>query len=57
MKPQFSNEGKKTFQIFFRDLNQEAQKNLCEAFNTTEQDENWEVFPLFILEREEMEAS
>ena len=57
MKPQSSNEGKKTFEIFFRDLKSEAQKNLCEAFKTTEQDENWDVFPLFTLEREDEEAS
>ncbi len=57
MKPKFSNEGRKTCEIFYRDLNPEAQKNLCETFKTTEQAENWDVFPLFTLEREDREAS
>lgn len=57
MKPKSSDEGRKTFEIFFRDLKPEAQKNLCEIFKTTEQDENWDVFPLFTLEREDEEAS
>jgi predicted RNase H-like nuclease (RuvC/YqgF family) len=51
------NEGRKTFEIFFRDLKPDAQKNLCEAFRTMEHDENWDAFPLFTLEREDMEAS
>ena len=51
------NEGKKAFEIFFRDLKPESQKNLCETFMTTEQDENWDVFPLFTMEREDREAS
>jgi hypothetical protein len=50
-------EKKMTFEIFFRDLKPETQKNLCETFKTTEQDENWDVFPLFTLEREDGEVS
>ena len=49
------NEGKKTYEIFFKDLKPEAQKDLCERFKTTEYDENWDVFPLFTLEREDTE--
>ena len=56
MKPKSSNEEKKTFEIFFRDLRPEAQKNLCEIFKTTEHAENWEVFPLFTLEKEDREV-
>ena len=57
MKPKFSNDGKKIYEIFFKDLKPEVQKNLCETFKTTEQAENWDVFPLFTLEREDREAS
>ena len=42
-----------TVEIYFKDLTPEAQERLLEAFKTTEQDENWEVFPLAIIEREE----
>ena len=52
-----SNDGRKAYEIFFRDLKPEAQKDLCEIFKTTEQAENWDVFPLFTLEREDREAS
>ena len=48
---------RKIYEIFFRDLKPDAQKNLCEIFKTTEHDENWDVFPLFTLEREDREAS
>jgi len=47
------NEGRKIYEIFFKDLNPEAQEDLCEIFNTTEYDENWDVFPLCTLERED----
>jgi hypothetical protein len=50
------NKGRKVHEIYFRDLKPEAQKNLCEIFKTTEQAENWDVFPLFALEREDKEA-
>lgn len=43
----------KVFEIFFRDLTEEAQKNLCAEFETTEKDENWDVFPIATIEREE----
>jgi len=40
------------FEIYFSDLTPEAQKNLCKKFWTTERDENWDVVPLAIIERE-----
>jgi len=43
----------KTFNIFYDDLTEEAQKRLCEAFSTSEGEENWEVMPLAIIERED----
>lgn len=45
----------KSFEIYFRDLNEEAQKNLLEEFETTEADENWETIALAIVEREDEE--
>lgn len=44
---------KKVFEIFFRDLTEDAKRNLCEMFVTTEKDENWDAFPLAIVERED----
>ena len=49
------NEGEKTYGIFFKDLKPEVQEDLCKIFKTTEYDENWDVFPLFTLEREDEE--
>ena len=43
----------KVFAIFFGDLKREAQNDLLETFGTTEKDENWEIEPLAIIEREE----
>jgi len=40
------------FEIYFRDLKLEAQANLLEIFETTEKDENWDVFPVTVIERE-----
>jgi hypothetical protein len=41
--------------IYFSDLSEDAQNRLCEAFNTTPEDENWDMdmCPLFVFEREE----
>lgn len=50
-------EGRKICEIFYRDLKTEAQRDLCEIFKTTKNEENWDVFPLFTLEREDREAS
>ena len=41
------------FEIFYGDLTKEAQERLCEAFSTSEGEENWEVMPLSIIERED----
>jgi hypothetical protein len=42
----------KRVKIYFNDLEPEAQVNLLEAFETTEEDENWETFPITVIERE-----
>jgi hypothetical protein len=42
----------KKVEIYFNDLEPEAQANLLEAFETTEEDENWEIFPIAVIERE-----
>ena len=42
-----------SFEIYFNDLTQEAQDRLLETFNTTPEDENWDIAPLAIIEREE----
>ena len=43
----------KLFEIYFEDLNEEAQKRLCDEWNTSLEDENWETFPLTSIERDE----
>jgi hypothetical protein len=40
------------FEIYFRDLNRGSQIRLLEMFNTTEKDENWDIFPIAVIERE-----
>jgi len=40
------------FEIMYRDLTEDAQKRLKEAFNTSEDKENWDVFPIAELIRE-----
>ena len=47
----------KTFEIYFDDLTEEAKQRLMESFGTTPEEENWDLFPLAILEREEALAS
>ena len=42
----------KKVEIYFNDLIPEAQAHLLNEFETTEEDENWEIQPLAILERE-----
>jgi len=39
-------------EIYYRDLTPEAQTRLLEAFKTSVEEENWEVFPLAVIERE-----
>ena len=45
----------KSFEIYFRDLTPEAQAGLLKSFETTEDEENWNVFPLAVIEREDEE--
>ena len=42
----------KTVEIYFNDLILEAQAHLLKEFKTTEEDENWDVFPIAMTERE-----
>lgn len=42
-----------TVEIYFNDLTVKAQKRLLKAFNTGEKEENWEIIPIAIIEREE----
>lgn len=42
----------KKVEIYFNDLEPEAQANLLKAFETTEEDENWETFPIAVIVRE-----
>lgn len=40
------------FGIFYSDLTEAAQLALCDMFKTTPEEENWDVTPLAIAERE-----
>jgi hypothetical protein len=42
----------KTVEIYFDDLTIEAQENLLEEFHTTKKEENWDVFPITVIDRE-----
>ena len=42
----------KQIEIFFNDLKPEAQKAILDKFETTRQDENWDVFPIAVIVRE-----
>jgi hypothetical protein len=42
----------KTVEIYFDDLTVEAQEYLSEEFDTTKKEENWDVFPITVLDRE-----
>lgn len=46
----------KSVEIYYHDLTLEAQAQIVEAFGTSEQDENWDVVPLAIIDREEEES-
>ena len=41
--------------IYYHDLTPEAQEELCKNFKTTPEDENWDIYPLTVLCREETE--
>ena len=47
-----------SFEIYFRDLTPKAQEALYKAFGIPEKEENWDVFPLAVIEieREDNEA-
>jgi hypothetical protein len=45
----------KTFEIYFKDLTEEAQKRLLEEFETSEEEENWDTIALAIIERSDEE--
>jgi len=38
--------------IYFDDLKPEVQQELLDKLGTTPKDENWDVFPIFVFERE-----
>ena len=40
------------FEILFSDLISKAQERLLSVFDTTHEEENWQVVPLSIIERE-----
>ena len=42
----------KSVEIYFGDLTPEAQANLLEEFKTKEEEENWDVFPIAVIDRE-----
>ena len=42
----------KKVEIYFDDLTIEAQENLLEEFDTTKKGENWDVFPITVIDRE-----
>ena len=43
----------KTFETMFDDLTETTQADLLLAFQTTPEEENWDVMPLAIISREE----
>jgi hypothetical protein len=42
----------KTFEIYFHDLTDDAQVRLLEDYKTTESDENWDMFPIAVIDRQ-----
>lgn len=44
----------KTFEIYFSDLNKEAQKELLKQWNVEIDDLNWDLFPLAILMKDDV---
>jgi hypothetical protein len=43
----------RTIEIYFRDLTFKAQKRLLKEFNTSEKEENWDITPIAVIERED----
>lgn len=44
--------GMRSFEIYFADLTTEAQDRMLDVLQTVEQDENWDICPLAVIERE-----
>ena len=42
----------RTVEIYLTDLEPRAMDRLLEAFETTMEDENWDTFPIAIIERD-----
>ena len=42
----------RTVEIYYDDLTLEAKEQLLEEFETTEDQENWDIVPLALIERE-----
>lgn len=42
----------KIFEIFYSNLNEQAQLSICSILETTHQKENWDIQPLAVLKRE-----
>jgi len=42
----------KKVEIYFEDLTLEAQMKLLQAFQTTPEEENWDIFPIAVIEME-----
>lgn len=42
----------KKVEIYFRDLNPNAQSRLLKEFQTSAEEENWDVYPIAEIERE-----
>ena len=42
----------KTVEIYFRDLTLEAQSHLLKEFETSAEEENWDVYPIAVMEQE-----
>lgn len=45
------------YKIYFDDLTEVAQNRYLKTFNTSEEEENFEMSPLAIIEREDEEVS
>ena len=45
-----------TVEIYFNDLTSKAQKRLLQTFDTSEREENWEITPIAIIEREDTDG-
>jgi len=44
-----------SFEVYYEDLTPAAQHRLKEAFNTSPEEENWDISPIAVIEKEEKE--